>query len=216
MANIYHEKNIRKVCLDTETTGKNDDGTPGDHRVIEIGCVEIVGRTLTGHSLQLYLNPERKVDEEAFNIHHISDEFLATQPKFNDVYKQFYDFIVGSELIIHNAKFDVGFLNHELEICHRNIKIENICQVTDTLAVAKEMFPGQRISLDALCVKLNVDRSSRIHHGALLDAELLSEVYLAMTGGQEAMDFGNGANKFGERIDRNAFIGNKKLMTHNQ
>ncbi len=183
----YHELCERKVCLDTETTGKSDDGTPGDHRVIEIGCVEILGRKPTGRELQIYLNPERPVDEEAFNVHHISDEFLKNKPKFSEVYQQFYDFIVGSELIIHNAKFDVGFLNHEMELIGKNVKIENICQVTDTLEVAKEKFPGQHVSLDALCTKLDVDESARTSHGALLDAQILSEVYLAMTGGQESL-----------------------------
>ncbi len=195
MSLYYREQCERKVCLDTETTGKNDDGTPGDHRIIEIGCVEIIQRRITGRTMQLYINPERKVDEEAFSVHHISDEFLKDKPKFADIYQQFYDFVAGAELIIHNAKFDVGFLNHELNILHRNIQIENICKITDTLAIARALYPGQRISLDALCAKLNVDESSRTTHGALLDAQILAEVYLAMTGGQESLF--NDGNRFG-------------------
>lgn len=183
----YREQCERKICLDTETTGKNDDGTPGDHRIIEIGCVEIIKRRITGRTMQLFINPERKVDEEAYSVHHISDEFLADKPKFAEIYQQFYDFIAGSELIIHNAKFDVGFLNREFDIMHSNVQVENICKVTDTLDIARELYPGQRISLDALCTKLNVDESARTTHGALLDAQILSEVYLAMTGGQETL-----------------------------
>lgn len=130
------EQRERKIVLDTETTGKEDDGTPGSHRVIEIGCVEMMGRQLTGRKLQLFMNPERPVDEEAYNVHHISDDFLKDQPKFAEVFPRFYEFIAGAELIIHNAKFDVGFLDHEFKLIGQNLKIENICLVTDTLDIA--------------------------------------------------------------------------------
>ncbi len=189
MAELYKEKKFRKVVLDTETTGKNEDGTPGDHRIVEIGCVELEGRKPTGRKLQLYVNPERGVDEEAFRVHGISDEFLRSQPKFAEVCGEFCDFISGAELIIHNAAFDVGFIDNEFRLCRRPFAVEDICAVTDTLALARQKYPGQRVSLDALCAKLGVDRSARTTHGALLDAEILAEVFLAMTGGQGELDF---------------------------
>lgn len=212
MAYAYVEKCARKVVLDTETTGKAEDGSPGDHRIIEIGCVEILGRRLTGKKLQLYLNPDRMVDEEAYRVHHISNEFLADKPRFYEVFQEFYDFIKGSELIIHNAKFDVGFINHEFALNNYNIKVENIASVTDTLEIAKHKFPGQRISLDALCSKLGVDKSARTSHGALLDSEILAEVYLAMTETQATLDFGEEEdNEVNYHFERTKVIGDKKL-----
>ncbi|MGN1392663.1 MAG: DNA polymerase III subunit epsilon [Succinivibrionaceae bacterium] len=215
MSDIYEQKCERQVVLDTETTGKSDDGSPGDHRIIEIGCVEVINRKITGNKLQIYINPERKVDEEAYNVHHISDEFLASQPKFHEISKKFIDFIKGSELLIHNAKFDVGFINHEFNLNKLNIKVEDICQVTDTLDIARKKYPGQKISLDALCSKLNVDSSARTSHGALLDSEILAEVYLAMTGGQEDFGFSeydsNTSISANKTFDRESIIGNKKL-----
>ncbi len=211
MANISTE---RKVVLDTETTGKSDDGTPGDHRIIEIGCVELKNRNLTGRKLQLYVNPERAVDEEAYNVHHISNEFLQDKPKFQEIFEEFYEFIKGAELIIHNAKFDVGFINHEFKLIGKNLKVENICTVTDSIEIARKKFPGQRVSLDALCSKLNIDNSSRTSHGALLDSEILAEVYLALTGGQENLNFSvnnTSSDVPEERTDRFSVIGDAKL-----
>lgn len=207
------EQRERKIVLDTETTGKEDDGTPGSHRVIEIGCVEMMGRQLTGRKLQLFMNPERPVDEEAYNVHHISDDFLKDQPKFAEVFPRFYEFIAGAELIIHNAKFDVGFLDHEFKLIGQNLKIENICLVTDTLDIARKKFPGQRVSLDALCSKLTIDNSARTSHGALLDSEILAEVYLALTGGQENLNIagGEGENNHQERFEREKILGTTKL-----
>lgn len=207
------EQRERKVILDTETTGKEADGTPGNHRVIEIGCVEMIGRRLTGRKLQLFMNPERPVDEEAYNVHHISDDFLKDQPKFIEVFKEFYDFIVGAELVIHNAKFDVGFLDHEFKMIGQNLKIANICAVTDTIEIARKKYPGQRISLDALCSKLAIDNSARTSHGALLDAEILAEVYLALTGGQENLNLIGTDNESSseQKFDRASVIGNDKL-----
>lgn len=189
MAEIYVQKCNRQICLDTETTGKADDGTPGDHRIIEIGCVELIDRKLTGNNLQIYLNPNRKVDEEAFRVHGLSNEYLEQFNTFHDEFEKFYKYINGAELIIHNAKFDVGFINHEFALDNRNLKLENICQITDSIDIAKKKYPGQKVSLDALCSKLNVDASARTAHGALLDSELLAEVFLALTGGQEEFLF---------------------------
>lgn len=179
----------RQVALDTETTGKSDDGTPGEHRIIEVGCVEIIDRKITGRQLQLYVNPERPVDEEAFEVHGISNEFLSDKPKFKDVADQLIDFIRGSELLIHNAKFDVGFLNKEwelLKLCETTTEMAN---VVDTVALAMRLCPGHQVNLDNLCNIYDVDRSARTTHGALLDAQILAEVYLAMTGGQGSLDF---------------------------
>lgn len=213
MALRYTEKCQRKVVLDTETTGKSDDGTPGDHRIIEIGCVELIGKKITGRELQIYINPERKVDEEAFAVHGISDEFLADKPKFHEIFDEFYEFIKGAELVIHNAKFDVGFLDNEFKLDNRNLKIEDIAQVTDSLELAKARFPGQKVNLDALCNKLDVDRSRRTSHGALLDAQILTEVYLALIEDEQNLDFGeyHKAEKSSVKFNRSDVIGDKKL-----
>lgn len=212
MAYNYIEQCERKVVLDTETTGKEEDGTPGSHRIIEIGCVELMGRRLTGRKLQLYINPERAVDEEAFRVHNISNEFLSDKPKFIEIFHEFYEFIKGSELIIHNAKFDVGFINNEFKLHNKNLKVENIAKVSDTLEIARHKFPGQRISLDALCSKLGVDSSARTSHGALLDAEILAEVYLAMTESQATLDFGDDENEESSYVfERSKVLGDKKL-----
>jgi len=174
---------MRQVVLDTETTGlEHREG----HRIIEIGCVEMVERRLTNRNFHVYINPEREVEGGALAVHGITDEFLADKPKFADVAGDFLDFIRDSELIIHNASFDVGFLNAELERLdgELNIRVEEVASVLDTLAMAREFHPGQRVGLDALCKRYEVDNSNRDFHGALLDSELLAEVYLAMTGGQ--------------------------------
>ncbi len=174
---------MRQIILDTETTGI---GHEQGHRVIEIGCVELIDRKLTGKHYHVYLNPERAVDEGAFRVHGISTEFLQDKPRFNDIISDFLQFVGGSELIIHNAAFDMGFLNAELKRAKWKKSLEEYCDVIDTLAMAREKHPGQRNSLDALCKRYDVDNSNRQLHGALLDAEILAFVYLAMTGGQSS------------------------------
>lgn len=175
---------MRQIFLDTETTGL--EFRLGD-RVIEIGCVEMMNRTLTGRRFHRYINPEREVEAGALAVHGLSSEFLQDKPKFRDVAGEFVDFIRGSELVIHNAPFDVGFLNHELSLLGLPLLEEVSEGVVDTLRMAKDLHPGRRNSLDALCERYQVNHSHRTLHGALLDAELLGEVYLAMTRGQESL-----------------------------
>lgn len=174
----------RQIVLDTETTGLSAEN--GD-RIIEIGCVELVHRKLTGQNKHFYLNPERDSHEEALKVHGISNEFLRDKPKFSAVADELLDYLAGAEIIIHNAAFDVGFLNKELELIGRPPLKAVVGSVTDTLVMAKEMFPGKRNSLDALCARLGVDNSGRTLHGALLDAELLADVYIHLTRGQDAL-----------------------------
>lgn len=175
---------IRQIILDTETTGI---GHELGHRVIEIGCVELIDRKLTGKHYHVYLNPQREVDEGAFRVHGISTEFLQDKPLFSDILPELLQFIGGAELIIHNAPFDVGFLNAELQHVQWKKKLEDYCSILDTLVLAREKHPGQRNSLDALCKRYDIDNSNRQLHGALLDAEILAFVYLAMTGGQASL-----------------------------
>lgn len=172
---------MRQIVLDTETTGI---GPEQGHRVIEIGCVELIDRKLTGKHYHVYINPKREVDEEAFRVHGISDSFLSDKPYFEDIIDPFIQFVDKAELIIHNAPFDMGFLNSELRHCHWKQSLDKHCTVFDTLVFAREKHPGQRNSLDALCKRYDIDNSNRELHGALLDAEILAHVYLAMTGGQ--------------------------------
>lgn len=182
---------IRQIALDTETTGKTEDNTVGDHRIIEIGCVELIDRRLSDRNYHVYLNPEREVDEGAFRVHGMSYESLKNNKKFKEIAQDFIDYIKGAELLIHNAAFDVGFLDHELFLAGYNFKITDICKVTDTIAVAKQKNPNNQVSLDNLCKIYEIsERKDRVLHGALLDADLLSRVYLAMTGGQSSFDFG--------------------------
>jgi DNA polymerase-3 subunit epsilon len=180
----------RQIVFDTETTGLSAEN--GD-RVIEIGCVELVNRKLTGRNLHYYLNPERDSHEDALRIHGLTTEFLRDKPKFAAVVDEFLDYIQGAELIIHNAPFDVGFLNKELELLGRPPLKSYVSGILDTLALAKEMYPGKRNSLNGLCERLGVDNTGRTLHGALLDAELLADVYVYMTRGQDAllMDVGS-------------------------
>ncbi len=175
---------MRQIVLDTETTGLS--AANGD-RVIEIGCVELVHRKLTGHNKHFYLNPERDSHEDALKVHGISNEFLRDKPKFAAIAQELVDYLEGADVIIHNAPFDVGFLNRELELVGRGPLRDIVVSVTDTLVMAKEMFPGKRNSLDALCNRLDVDNSGRTLHGALLDAELLADVYINLTRGQDAL-----------------------------
>lgn len=175
---------MRQIVLDTETTGLS--AATGD-RIIEIGCVELLNRKLTGNNKHFYLNPERDSHEDALKVHGISNEFLRDKPKFAEVVDELLDYLQGAEIIIHNAPFDVGFLNKELDLLGRGPIGGVVDNVVDSLVMAKEMFPGKRNSLDALCGRLEVDNSGRTLHGALLDAELLADVYINMTRGQDAL-----------------------------
>jgi DNA polymerase III subunit epsilon len=180
---------MRQIFLDTETTGL--DPAQG-HRVIELAAVEVVNRRFTGNRYHSYLNPEREIDAGAQAVHGISNERLQGEPHFADIAREFLDFIAGAELVIHNAPFDIGFLDHELGLLELG-RVNDVCEnVVDTLKMAKDLHPGQRNNLDALCKRYGVDNSNRTLHGALLDAELLADVYMAMTRGQESlmMDIG--------------------------
>ena len=196
----------RQIVLDTETTGLSAES--GD-RIIEIGCVELLNRKLTGNNLHFYINPERDSHEDALKVHGISNEFLRDKPKFAEVAEEILRYLEGAEIIIHNAAFDIGFLDKELERLGKPVFTSFVSEVTDTLAMAKQLYPGKRNSLDALCDRLGVDNSGRTLHGALLDAELLADVYINLTRGQEALliDLGDvgeqGAE--GERIDLSVF-----------
>lgn len=187
----------RQIVLDTETTGLSAE--TGD-RIIELGCVELVNRKLTGRNLHIYFNPERDSHEDALRVHGISNEFLKDKPKFAEQAQEIVEYLQGSELIIHNAAFDIGFLNKEFQLCGREPVKSYVDGVIDTLAMAKEMFPGKRNSLDALCDRLDVDNSGRTLHGALLDAELLADVYINMTRGQDALLIMDDAPKAEEGI----------------
>ncbi len=178
----------RLVILDTETTGI--DPKQG-HRIIEIGCVEMIGRKLTNRHFHVYVNPEREVEVEAFNVHGISNEFLSDKPVFREVAQDFLEFIKGAELIIHNAPFDVGFMDHEFSLLGNMPKTEDVCTVFDTLTFARKKHPGQKNNLDALCRRYGIDNSHRELHGALLDSEILADVYLLMTGGQTSLGLSN-------------------------
>ena len=176
---------MRQIILDTETTGLS---TAQGHRIIEIGCIELVNRRMTGREYHRFVNPEREIDEGAERVHGISLADLETQPRFRDVADELLEFISGAELVIHNAEFDVGFIEYELGLMqHPEPKVEQHATVLDTLTLARKLHPGQRNSLDALCKRYEVDASKRDVHGALIDSELLARVYLAMTGGQTAL-----------------------------
>lgn len=179
------ENYSRQIVLDTETTGLN----PKDgHRIIEIGCIELVNRRVTRNQFHVYINPQRLIDAEAIQVHGITNEFLEDKPVFADIAKDFLEFVQGAQLLIHNAPFDVGFINHEFSLLGNNIgTIEGYCNIFDTLAFARSKHPGQRNSLDALCKRYNIDNSHRELHGALLDSEILADVYLQMTGGQSSL-----------------------------
>jgi DNA polymerase-3 subunit epsilon len=177
---------IKQVVLDTETTGLSPEQ---GHRIIEIGCIELLDRRPSGRVFHFYLNPQREVEEAAFKVHGLSNAFLADKPLFPEIKQDFLAFIQDAELIIHNASFDIGFLNAELKRIDKQLKIENYASVLDSLELARSKHPGLRNSLDALCKRYQIDASDRTFHGALLDAQLLADVYLAMTSGQKKMDF---------------------------
>jgi DNA polymerase III subunit epsilon len=179
--------NLRQIVLDTETTGLE---TAEGHRIIEIGCVELRGRRPSGNDFHRYLNPGRAIDFGAREVHGITDQFLADKPRFGEIVEDLLAYLRGAELIIHNADFDVGFLNAELQRLGITERIEQICTIVDTVQMARKLHPGQRVNLDALCQRYEVDNSRRDLHGALLDARLLAEVYIGMTSGQDALSFG--------------------------
>ena len=179
---------MRQIILDTETTGLE----PSEgHRIIEIGCVELINRKFTGTTYHQYLQPDREIDEGAIEVHGITNEMLADKPRFPDIAEEFLTFIRGAELVIHNAPFDVGFINNELKLLNAGHGyVEELCGVVDTLVMARKLHPGQKNNLDALCKRYSIDNSHRELHGALLDAEILAELYLAMTGGQTMLSLG--------------------------
>ncbi|SDB13085.1 DNA polymerase-3 subunit epsilon [Pseudidiomarina indica] len=190
---------MRQIVLDTETTGL--DPAQG-HRIIEIGALELIGRKLTGRTFHVYINPQRVVEQEAIEVHGITNEFLQDKPVFEQIVDEFIEFIHGAELVIHNAAFDVGFIDHELQRCRKDVgRVADFCGVLDTLMLARELRPGQRNNLDALCRAYGIDNSGRTFHGALLDAELLADVYLAMTGGQTKLELAakNSAEQRGQQ-----------------
>lgn len=203
---------MRQIVLDTETTGMNkQEGGAVElgHNIIEIGAVEIVDRSFTGRQFHYYIKPNREVSPEAYKVHGLSDAFLADKPSFDEIADEFVDFIKGADLIIHNASFDLAFLNQELRNLDPNTpRINTFCNIIDTLKLAKEAFPGRRHSLDALCSHLGINNSKRELHGALLDAQILAEVYLALTGGQMSLfdDFDN------SDTDNNAVV-EEKIIT---
>ena len=198
---------MRQIILDTETTGLEP---KQGHRIIEIGCIELINRRKTERNFHQYLNPERDIEDGAFNIHGLSNEFLSDKSRFADIAQEFIDFIRDGELIIHNAPFDVGFINAELKLLGKKWgKIGDYCTVFDTLVLAREKHPGQKNNLDALCKRYEVDNSQRDLHGALLDAQILLDVYLKMTGGQTDLTFHSVATSHGVKGKSEQYINNK-------
>lgn len=190
---------MRQIVLDTETTGL--DPREG-HRIIEVGCVEVINRKITDNRFHVYINPEREIDEGAIEVHGITNQFLEDKPHYRDIASDLLQYLKGAELIIHNAPFDVGFLNAEYKLLEPSWKgIEKFCKIVDTLQMARKMHPGQKNNLDALCKRYEVDNSQRDLHGALLDAEILAEVYLAMTGGQTTLTLDVGIGQSGNEAD---------------
>ncbi len=214
-SNISNQDRI--VVLDTETTGMNREGGPTylGHRIIEIGAVEIINRKLTGHHFHVYIKPDRLIQEDAIEVHGITDEFLRDKPEYKAVHQEFLDFIKGAELVAHNAPFDVGFMDYEFGLLDPAIgKTEQYCTITDTLAMAKKIFPGKRNNLDVLCERYGIDNSHRTLHGALLDAEILADVYLLMTGGQTSLAFNverESANASGSEVIQRVSSGKENL-----
>lgn len=180
---------MRQVVLDTETTGLE---VAQGHRILEIGCVEIIGRKITRRHFHHYVNPEREIDDGALEVHGITQRFLKDKPVFADIWESFFDFVKGSELIIHNAAFDVAFIDNEMQMLSPDLgSIADYCSVVDSLELARNKHPGQKNNLDALCRRYSVDNTQRDLHGALLDAEILADVYLLLTGGQVALSLGD-------------------------
>ena len=203
---------MRQIILDTETTGISVDS---GHRVIEIGMVEIIDRRLTGNDFQAYLNPERKIDPATIPIHGLTDEFISDKPFFKDIASDFLSYIQNSEVIMHNAPFDSSFINNEFVLTGIEKRLEDICEITDSLTLARKKHPGQRNSLDALCSRYEVNTSSRELHGALIDAKLLANVYLLMTGGQVGF-FGASNEKDQDSHTKSDFdFSKRKIITVN-
>ncbi len=201
----------RQIMLDTETTGlEYSEG----HRVIEIGAVVVVNRELTDETFHQYINPQREIEAGAMEVHGISNDFLADKPLFAQVADALLEFIDGAELVIHNAAFDVGFLNHELSLCGHETPLEERCQITDSLLLARQKHPGARNNLDALCKRYAINNAHRTLHGALLDARILAQVYLAMTGGQTALDLGGGAAAKSQQRSRQFDLSNLPPLVH--
>lgn len=182
----------RTIVLDTETTGMNSIGAPYiNHRIIEIGAIEIINRRFTGQKFHVYIKPDRLVEESAFKVHGITNDFLSNKPSFRDISKKFFNYIKNSKLVIHNASFDIGFINQEFSILtNKKQDISNFCSIIDTLKIARKLFPGKKNTLDALCSRYKINNSHRVLHGALLDAFLLGKLYLLMTNHQESISFG--------------------------
>lgn len=202
---------MRQIVLDTETTGLE---VSQGHRVIEIGCVELLHRRTTDQTFHQFLNPEREIEEGALQVHGITQEFLSDKPKFEEIVDDFIKFLSGAELIIHNANFDIGFINAELtKAKHKITDIREFCQVTDSLELARKMHPGQKNSLDALCKRYEIDNSHRELHGALLDAQILADVYLTMTGGQATLTLANSTQNIyaAQNNSSKTSIGNRPL-----
>jgi len=172
---------MKQIILDTETTGISAEA---GHRIIELGAIEIVDRKITDNNFQAYLNPKRNIDPGSIHVHGITDEFVSDKPEFHEIMQEFLDFINGSELVMHNAPFDTAFINRELSLAGYNKELQEICEIKDTLPMARKIHPGKRNSLDALCSRYGVDKTNRDLHGALIDAKLLAQVFLLMTGGQ--------------------------------
>ena len=209
----------RQIVLDTETTGMNQLGAHYEgHCIIEIGAVEMINRRYTGNNFHIYIKPNRPVDPEAIKVHGITDEMLADKPDFSQIANEFIEYIKGAELLIHNAPFDVGFMDYEFAKLNLPIKTNDICQVIDTLTMARQMYPGKKNNLDALCSRLGIDNSKRTLHGALLDAEILADVYLAMTGGQTSL-FDESESEIIQQVNEQqiqsavAFSHNLRLLT---
>lgn len=187
----------RQIVLDTETTGI--DPKQG-HRIIEIGCVELINRRLTGNNFHVYINPQRSIEEEAIDVHGITNEFLRDKPLYHQIAQEFFDYIKGAELVIHNAPFDVGHMDNEFALLNQGYpNTHDYCQVLDTLKMARDLHPGQKNNLDALCRRYDVDNTKRTLHGALLDSEILADVYLAMTGGQVKLNLNQNKNQGNEQ-----------------
>ena len=200
---------MRQVVLDTETTGISAES---GHRIIEIGVVEILDRRLTGNDFQTYLNPERKIDPATIPIHGITDDFVSDKPKFSEVITEFIEFVEGAEVIMHNAPFDSSFINKELELLGYKDRLEDLCQITDSLNIAREKHPGQRNSLDALVNRYDINGYDRELHGALLDSKILGDVYLSMTGGQSDLDFSTtDENEHNSSLSQDQTSSGKKL-----
>jgi len=192
---------MRQIILDTETTGLEP---KQGHRIIEVGCVELINRRLTGNNFHYYLNPQRDIDEGAVEVHGLTSEFLADKPLYEDIADELYNYLKGAEVVIHNAAFDVGFINHEYRLMgFDQPDMKAWCEITDSLHMARKKFPGQRNSLDALCKRFEIDNSQRQLHGALLDAEILADVYLMLTGGQNSL--------FVEETEQDTKIEHKKF-----